>query len=98
MANQRVRDAQSAFSKEMKKQKQVEQPYKRKRMRIESRFGQHVRLYRKQRHLTQAQLGERCELNQNYISEIESGKRNVTLRVLENMAKALGVRAEDLVK
>lgn len=67
------------------------------RMRIEARFGQHVQIYRKKRQLTQAELAGLCNVHQNYISDIEAGKRNVTLRVLEIMAKALGVQVKDLV-
>ena len=54
-------------------------------------------MYRKQRHYTQFQLAELCGLNQNYISEIENGKRNVTLRVLNDLAEALGVEVKELV-
>lgn len=91
-------DAQSALIKELKNQRIAEEPYTDKRMRIETRFGQRVRMYRKQRHLTQDQLANKCGLNQNYVSDIETGKRNVTLRVIDNIAKALGVQVEDLVR
>lgn len=67
------------------------------RMRIETRFGRHVQIYRKKRQLTQAELAALCNVHQNYISDIEAGKRNVTLRVLGIVAKALGVQVKDLV-
>lgn len=98
MAKHFAIDAQSTLLKEMKNQRITEVANTDKRMRIETRFGQHVRMYRKQRHLTQAQLGLECGLNQNYVSDIEQGKRNVTLRVIENIARALGVEAVDLLR
>lgn len=98
MAKNVAIDTQSALKKELRNQKQAEQPKHHQNMRIEARFGHHVRWYRKQRHLTQDQLAFMSGLNQNYISEIERGQRNVTLRVMENVAKALGVKEVDLLK
>lgn len=91
-------DTQSTLNKEVKRQRQDEQPKRKKQKRIEARFGQNVRLYRMQRHYTQAQLAFYSELNQNYISDIEGGKRNVTLRVVDNIARALGVEAAELIR
>ena len=88
-------DNPAAFGKEMSKQKADNQTYH-KTERIETRFGQQVRCYRMQRHFTQEELAFLCGLHQNYISEIEAGKRNVTLRVMESIAKALGVKETDL--
>ena len=98
MANRNALDTQSAFEKEMNREKSAEHLKMDKRMRIEARFGYNVRMQRKQRHLTQIQLALECELNQNYISDIECGKRNVTLRVVEVIAKALGVGPDKLVR
>lgn len=67
------------------------------RMRIEACFGVNVRILRKKRHFTQTQLAERCGFHQHYISEIENGQRNVTLRVLEIIAVALGVHPYELL-
>lgn len=61
------------------------------RLRIEARFGRNVRSLRKQRHLTQEELAALCHVHQHYISDIERGVRNVSLRVVETIARALGV-------
>lgn len=98
MALKTALDTQSAFEKELNREESAEHLTIDKRMRIETRFGLYVRMHRKQRHFTQIELANLCELNQNYISDIECGKRNVTLRVVENIAKALGVGPEELVK
>ena len=67
------------------------------RLRIEARFGRNVRSLRKQRHLTQEELAALCHVHQHYISDIERGVRNVSLRVVETIARALGVHEKDLL-
>lgn len=67
------------------------------RLRIEARFGRNVRSLRKQRHLTQEELAALCHVHQHYISDIERGVRNVSLRVVEKIARALGVHEKDLL-
>lgn len=99
MAMECAVDTLSAFEEEMKKEEDSAEHAKiDKRLRIETRFGQCVRMHRRQRHLTQVELAQLCQINQNYISDIECGKRNVTLRVVEIIAKALGVEVDALVK
>lgn len=95
MAKNIAIDAQSALKKELNTKADH---YDTTQLRIEARFGCNVRWYRKQRHLTQDQLGFLCGLNQNYISEIERGQRNVTLRVMDLIAKALGISADELIR
>ena len=67
------------------------------RLRIEARFGRNARSLRKQRHLTQEELAALCHVHQHYISDIERGVRNVSLRVVETIARALGVHEKDLL-
>ena len=67
------------------------------RLRIEARFGRNVRSLRKQRHLTQEELAALCHVHQHYISDIERGVRNVSLRVVETIARAFGVHEKDLL-
>lgn len=81
----------SAKPKELRREQQIEEQIIEKE-RIEARFGTRLRFLRKQRQITQVVLAERTGLHQNYISEIEQGKRNITLRVIELLAKALEVQ------
>lgn len=60
-------------------------------------FGEHLRALRKARGLSQAQLGERADLNDKYLGELERGKGNPSLEVLQNLAKALGVDVATVV-
>ena len=90
MVNQPVNATSSAKPKEMTPKEQKETNIIEKQ-RIETRFGARLRLLRKQRHITQVVLAQSTGLHQNYISEIEQGKRNITLRVIELIANALEV-------
>ncbi len=61
-------------------------------------FGQRLRQLRRERHLTQAALARRTGLNQGYISDLERGKRNISLRNSYRLARALKVRLEELFR
>jgi transcriptional regulator with XRE-family HTH domain len=63
---------------------------------ITKRFGQRVRELRKMRHLSQEDLAELSDLDRTYISGIERGVRNVALRNIEAIAKALDVSLREL--
>lgn len=47
--------------------------------------------------MTQMRLAERAELHPNYISSVERGERNISIRNIERIAKALGVAMSELV-
>ena len=60
--------------------------------------GEHpVRVWREYRGLTGAKLAKRAGATQSYISNIETGKRQGSLRIMLAIARALGVDVEDLV-
>ena len=63
---------------------------------ILTRFGSNVRKYRIKRKVSQEQLAETADLHRTYIGQIESGKRNVALKNVDKLAKALGVSIKDL--
>ena len=56
-----------------------------------------VRVWREHRGLTQEDLGEQVGLSGSYLSQIESGKREGTVKVYAALARALGVDVDDLV-
>lgn len=70
----------------------------RQTMDILKRFGQRVREKRTALRLSQEDFADKCNLDRTYISGIERGKRNVALRNVETIAKALGVSVADLMK
>lgn len=53
-------------------------------------FGATIRRLRLEKDLTQRKLAERSGLDTSYISGIERGCRNVSLKSLEKVAKGLG--------
>lgn len=54
-------------------------------------FGLKVKHYRLLRNLTQAAFGEIVNLSENYISLIENGHKNVSLKTLYKFSQALEV-------
>lgn len=47
---------------------------------------------------TQAQLAEAAGLSQPYVSQVEAGTREPSLVVLRDLAKALGVTVDELLR
>ena len=56
-----------------------------------------VKVWREHRRLTQEDLGEQVGLSGSYLCQIESGKRDGTVRVYVALARVLGVDVDDLV-
>lgn len=54
-------------------------------------FGQRVRDLRVSMQLSQEQLAALCDLDRTYISSIERGQRNVSLKNIASIAQALNV-------
>lgn len=63
---------------------------------ITTRFGQRVRELRKAKGLSQETFATGCGLDRTYISGIERGRRNVSLRNIEVIAKSLGISISEL--
>ena len=57
-----------------------------------------VRRYRLKKKLSQQQLAKKAKIHPTYLSRIENAKINIFLTTLFKLARALGVRARDLVK
>lgn len=65
-------------------------------MTIEERFGQRIREIRHNQRISQEELAFRCNLSKNYISDVERGKRNITIKVIEKFALGLKVPMYEL--
>jgi transcriptional regulator with XRE-family HTH domain len=59
-------------------------------------FGLRVKQLRLSKKISQEELGALSNLDRTYISGIERGKRNVTLKNILQIASALGVSALEL--
>lgn len=59
-------------------------------------FGRNVRRYRKERSLSQEQLGDKCQLDRTYIGSVERGERNIGLVNIYRIANALQLDVREL--
>lgn len=58
---------------------------------INIKFGKRIKELRNQEKISQEELAFRCQLSKNYVSDVERGKRNITLKVVEKFALGLKV-------
>lgn len=63
---------------------------------ILKQFGKNVAKIRKKKKLSQEKLAEKANIHRTYIGQIEQGKRNIALKNVAKIAKALGVSVKDL--
>lgn len=66
-------------------------------MDIKQIFGNNIKHYREKKGLTQQQLADLTGLNRVYITDVEGGKRNVTLDVMAKFSEGLGVKIGTLL-
>lgn len=60
-------------------------------------IGQNIAKIRKERGLTQEDLCGLAKIDRSYLSEIENGKMNVTIKALVGIAKALKVKLSEII-
>lgn len=63
---------------------------------IRIRYGKAVRDARIQKGMSQERLADLSELHRTYISDIELGKRNVSIDNIEKIADALDMKISDI--
>jgi transcriptional regulator with XRE-family HTH domain len=61
-------------------------------------LGVNVRKFRKLRGLSQEALSLDAEMKRSYLSDLERGTRNPSVRAVERLAAALKVKPEDLFR
>ena len=66
-------------------------------MTYEEEIGQRIILIRKKQKLTQEDLAGMAELDRSYLSEIENGRRKLSVEMLRKIADALNVKASILL-
>lgn len=65
---------------------------------IEQKFGRRIKELRLKQNISQEELAFRCHLSKNYVSDVERGTRNVSLKAIEKFAYGLKVKTADLFK
>ena len=58
---------------------------------VQIKFGKALRKQRKARGLTQEELAELSGLHFTYIGSVERGERNVSIKSIDTLLKALGL-------
>jgi transcriptional regulator with XRE-family HTH domain len=60
-------------------------------------LGRNVRKLRQQRGLSQEELAHEAEMKRSYVSDLERGTRNPSVRALGRLAAALSVQPHQLL-
>lgn len=60
-------------------------------MDLKEKVGLRIRQLRKEQELSQEALGYKAEVDRTYVTDVENGRRNVSVEILERLIKALGV-------
>ena len=55
------------------------------------RIGRRIRVLRTQRGWTQIMLADHAELTREHLSEVEGGKKEIGVRTLDRIVRALGM-------
>lgn len=67
-------------------------------MTIEKQLGMRIRFLRKQQNLSIEDLSLEAGINKNYLSDLERGTRNPSLKILSRIARALKISISELTK
>ena len=64
-------------------------------MNIKVKIGLRIKQLRKEIELTQEALAYNAEVDRTYVTDVENGRRNVSVEILERLVKALQVSFAD---
>lgn len=64
-------------------------------MSIKAKVGQRMRELRKQKGISQEALANRAELDRTYVTDVENGRRNISIENLEKLIGALETELRD---
>ena len=60
-------------------------------MDIKLKIGQRIKELRKELELSQESLAYKAEVDRTYVTDVENGRRNVSVEILERLIKALDI-------
>lgn len=66
-------------------------------MDVQHRLAANLRRLRLERALSQEAFADEAGIHRTYVSDLERAARNPTIKIVETLAKALGVSASDLL-
>lgn len=61
-------------------------------------LGKRIRYLRNKKNLTIEELAFSCDVNRNYLCDLERGTRNPTLKIIEKISVGLNVSLSELLK
>ncbi|MCQ3035010.1 MAG: helix-turn-helix domain-containing protein, partial [Bacilli bacterium] len=67
-------------------------------MKASYQLGMRIVYLRKQKGWSQEDLALEAGINKNYICDMENGRRNPSLEIIERLAKAFGISISELFK
>ena len=67
-------------------------------MKAQEQLGMRIKYLRQKRRWSQEDLALNSNINRNYISDLENGRRNPSLEILERITIALGITLEELFR
>ncbi len=62
------------------------------------RLGENLKKIRTRKDVTQIEIAKKLAVNRSFVSNIENGKTNPTLSTITNLANALDVPVNELLK
>lgn len=65
---------------------------------VTARFGQKLRRMRLDRGLTQTRMAEELGIDRTFLSDLECGRKSLTLPTLATIARGLGMTLSELLK
>ena len=65
---------------------------------ISKKLGANIKRIRLCRKMTQGDICRKLNMDRSYMSAIEGGKKNITIAKLEELANALDVSVDELLK
>lgn len=65
-------------------------------MDVRVRVGANLQRLRKQKGYSQEELAHAADVHQTYVSDLERGKRNPSIKILDQLARALDADLVDL--
>ena len=61
-------------------------------------IGDNIRKYRKKKNLTQKELGDIIKISNTYLSDMEIGRTNPSIKTLKRIANGLEISYVDLLR
>ncbi|MCY6958829.1 helix-turn-helix domain-containing protein [Clostridium brassicae] len=61
-------------------------------------IGENIKTVRKDQGLTQKELAQKANISRSYLADIENGRYNPSIEVLQSIASSLGISAQKFFK